>query len=269
MSVEAVQQLSHKKLGDDDVQNCPLCGQSHPISFKGIGVMSDGKAEITTSKGFSFCNCSNIFFTDWSNIEPAVYNDEYYKKYQEFSTKGYLDGVVGYAKRYYPVFEENRACIRNFLEVGAINDILLDEAKKKGWEVVGNDIFEHETKHKQIVGDFENVKIDEKFDVIWASHVFEHFKEPLKVIDKCRDTLSGGGLLFIAMPDPWFINHAIIHNSPTTWCHLHIREHHIMWDMDSFIDKVLERGFELILSKRNAGIDFLTHGDFHLVFKKV
>lgn len=271
MTLEAVQSLAHKNLNKDDAQACPLCGQAHPIVFPGITIAGN-ILTIHKDKGYSFCNCNNIFFTDWKNMEQQVYDEEYYRKYQFHNDKDLVDSIKLYADFYFPIFETLNNSIQSFLEVGAIHDILLDEAKKKKWNTVGVDIFEHPSKHIQWVTDFEIIKSENillKFDVIWASHVFEHFKDPLKMILNCHEFLNADGLLYIAMPDPWFINHSVIKQYPGTWPHFHIQEHHILWDMDSFIDRVLERGFELSYSKRNGSLDFQTHGDYHLIFKKI
>ena len=59
-------------------QACPLCGQLQTIMMRGkthdletdeIGVVGD--------RGYSFCNCRNIFFTDWKNIDLGHYDGTY------------------------------------------------------------------------------------------------------------------------------------------------------------------------------------------------
>lgn len=270
MSQEAVQTLSHKDLSLNDVQACPLCGQMHPIHFRGIEIdHKAGEYRAFKEKGFSFCNCSNIYFTDWKNMEQAIYDEDYYKRYQGFNNEAWVRCVENYSIVYFPMFKEFNFNIKSFLEIGSIHDIILNQAAKAGWTATGVDIFKHPSEHPLLVGNFEELATVEKFDVIWASHIFEHFKDPLSMVRKCHSMLNNNGLLFIAMPDPWFINHKVIHSHPETWAHFHVKEHHIMWDMDSFIDQVIDRGFECVFARRNAGIEFTTYGDFHLIFKKV
>lgn len=267
MSTEEVLALAHSKLGAYDSQNCPLCGQSQPLVFPGIETNADNpeKCNIYRNKGYSFCNCNNIFFTDWRNIDQTKYGKDYSEKYNKPET---YKAVRQFAQYYIP----RLAGGKTFLEIGAASNIVLDVAKENGFETTGLDINEFSgiktDRHNFIVGNFEDIEVKNKYDVIWASHVFEHFKQPLEMIKRCKDLLNNNGFLFIAMPDPWFINHRIIRQHPQTWAHFHLREHYILWDMDSFIDKVVPLGFECVYSKRNGGIEFYIHGDYHLIFQK-
>ena len=145
---------------------------------------------------------------------------------------------------------------------------MVDAAKEIGWHADGLDINPYSARiNNFIYGNFEQDSVYyslQKYDVIYTSHVFEHFKDPVLQISRCYDLLNDNGILMVIMPDPWFINH----NHPTLWCHWHIKEHHIMWDMDSFINKAIEKGFKSVYAKRNSGIEFFTLGDYHLVFQK-
>jgi len=158
--------------------------------------------------------------------------------------------------------------IKSFLEIGCINDALLDEAKKEGWETYALDINESSnSKHNHIIGNIEDESVMDSIpqvDAIWASHIFEHFHYPLKVAQDLYDKLNPGGYLFVAMPDPWFINW----NTPLQWDHWVLREHHILWDMDSFIDKLLEIGYQLVFAKRNSITDCICNRDYHIMLKK-
>lgn len=232
------------------------------------GLVSDDSNQYMVKqkdKGYSFCNCRNIFFTDWKNIKKEEYNKDYYDKY---SGENILKISGRIAEKYIPMIIEINKTAESFFEIGSINDRVLNVAKENNFSTTGLDINPHvkSKKHKIITGNFEEVKIDKKFDVIWASHVFEHFKDPIGCINRCKEFLEPNGLLFIAMPDPFFINWA----NPYTWNHWVVNEHHILWDMDSFIDCVLQQGFQIKHASRHVGVEFyLTSGDFHLIFEKI
>lgn len=234
----------------------------HFISVRGtVKHPETGEMAVVQDKGYSFCNCKNIWYTDWDNIDQRVYGDDYIKKYD---TSFMVKAMDAYAKEYFPKILEHKSS-GNFLEIGSPNDRLLRNAENAGFTPQRLDI-DNSVKDdiETIIGDFEEVEINNKVSVIWTSHVFEHFKDPIKCIYKCHDLLEDGGLLFVSMPDPFFIDWS----SPYMWAHWHIREHHIMWDMESFIDVVEEAGFECVLKHRNLYSNFICNGDFHLLFKK-
>ena len=69
-------------------------------------------------------------------------------------------------------------------------------------------------------------------------------------------------LLFISAPDPFQVNWEI----PTRFASWAVRQHYIMWDMDSLIEEVEMRGFKNVYKKRN--LDYRWLQDYHLLFKK-
>ena len=248
--------------------SCPLCKTQHPIIVKGyVPNMSDTTMfSPVEDRGYAFCNCRNIFFTDWSNIDYRIYDETYYKKYQhENYDKSYKKGT----DYYFPILE-GFAKINTFCDIGAINSTILDEAKKLGWETTRLDINEtsKDKTHKIIIGNIEDLWIQEKLfgiDCLWMSHVIEHLKDPIQTIKNIHKILSDDGIIYIAMPDPFFINW----NSPETWGHWSMREHHILWDMDSFIELMEENGYECVHAVRH-GIKktFICIREYHLIFRK-
>ena len=102
-------------------------------------------------------------------------------------------------------------------------------------------------------------------DCIWMSHVIEHLRLPITAIKNIRNCLNDDGLVFISMPDPFFIDW----NDPKKWGHWALREHHILWDMDSFIEVMEENGFECLQSER-YGLKrlFVCVREYHLIFRK-
>ncbi len=247
------------------LQTCPLCGMEHPIIVQGLVVSpeDDNLRMPVLDRGYSFCNCSNIWYTDWSNMDGRVYDETYEQKY---NIDGIAELIGKYAEIYYPILKNINPNIEKFSEIGAINHKLLDEAKALDWETLGVDINPNVASkdHRIDICDVEKYALKEKQDVIWASHIFEHFKDPLKVAENLYNSLNKDGILFVAMPDPFFIDWT----RPHTWVHWHLREHHILWDMDSFIEKLEDMGYECVLQKRNDSTGFVCYGDYHLIFKR-
>lgn len=249
-------------------QTCPLCNSEQDIIIHGWEPEGDDpkNLKINNDKGYSFCNCSDIFFTDWANMKQGVYDPDYYKKYDnDHCNKLYRQTV----SKFMPTIMNNisRETTKRVLEIGAINPSTLDVFKLLGFETTGLDICEHPLgNHQLIVSDFEKLlPTTNKFDVIWASHIFEHFQDPIQAINHANSLLNEGGLLCVSMPDPWFIDFSV----PYQWGHWHLQEHHILWDMESFGEALRQRGFKLIEMKRNATTEQICNCDFTVIGQKL
>jgi len=239
---------------------CPLCGQLQPMILYGTvkDFADQTKLRMCFDMGYSFCNCYNIFFTDKKNLDNTIYGDSYTENY---------GGLDSFYKPYLKFIDEVDG--GNFAEVGPVNDVILDGAIAKGYtRSFCFDIAKRKTKHYQYIGDFEKVKADDllqKFNFIFMAHVFEHFVNPFDTIREIGRMLRDDGKLFILMPDPAQINWS----DPYQWAHLHAREHHILWDMDSFIQFTEEHsGLKCIFKERNFWDSTITTGDYRIMFQK-
>ena len=250
-------------------QTCPLCNSQQDVIINGWGKSENGVVymkDILEDKGYSFCHCRNVFFTDWSNINQGTYDPEYYKKYDQ----PFIDAAYRRTFNYkYQAIKDslyfNSPFAPKVLDVGSINKTILDCFKEKGFNTYGLDICDHPLgSHELIVGDFEKVLPPIKVDVIWASHVFEHFQAPVEAVKQANSLLNDGGILYVAMPDPYFIDF----DDPYKWAHWHLREHHIIWDMDSFCEVLRENGFEIISKERNTHTDTICSLDYGIIAKK-
>lgn len=253
-------------------QACPLCKQENDIIIMGHFPHPEipVSAIFSNYNGYSFCNCRNIFYTDWSNIKQSVYNIDYYDKYNNEGVNDcYKSMAEFYGPRLLPSVYEN---IYNVLDVGSINPSILNYFRDRSCNTSGLDIHSHPLdhptlgKHKLYVGDFESYCFaKDKFDIIWASHIFEHFKDPIAAIRKCNTILNKDGKLFIAMPDPYFIDFT----DTGKFGHWHLSEHHILWDMDSFCDTLEENGFKVEFKHRNADVGFICNLDYGIIARKI
>lgn len=249
-------------------QKCPLCGNFQDIIINGWEPSKEeGKKGfvVVEDQGYSFCNCNNIHFTDWKNINQGTYDPDYYKKYDSPAINSAMRVM---ASRFIPTIFENLPLSTvepKVLDVGSINPTILDVFKEFGFQTTGLDIHDHPLgQHKLVVGNFENMILPETYDVIWASHVFEHFKDPIAAVKYAHNCLNENGIIFVAMPDPWFIDFS----NPYAWGHWHLREHHILWDMDSFAAVLEDQGFEIISKKRNTNLDQVCVLDYQIIARK-
>jgi len=241
------------------LQACPFCGGKKPIVVHGT-VIVNREAHPTHDRGYSFCNCKNIWYTNWENIDQGSYFNPQYT--EDHKQDGYRDHLQILFRHYMRDFFLNGNCGKKILDLGYVVDYFLDEAREYNYETVGLDIAPHTSTHRLIQADFDKDVIDEKFDIIVANHFFEHIHYPLEALKKCFNMLNQGGILFISMPDPFQIDWA----SPNLWAHWILRQHYIMWDMDSFCDEAEAIGFKTKIKRRNFDVRPLR--DMHLLFKK-
>lgn len=248
------------------IQICPLCYAKRPMLVNGMVRNPEDISQLLVipDKCYSYCDCKEIFFTNWKNIDQTIYDADYSRKY---NGDGVDELFENYIRDFIPIFKENKKDIKSFAEIGCVNPKVLDGAKKEGWKTFAVDINPNSWfgEHESIVCDVERLDLGKKFDVIWASHIFEHFKDPLKVADNLHESLTDDGLLFVAMPDLYYLDL----RNPYAWAHWSIREHYILWYMDSFVATMEDRRWKCVYKKHNSSKDYICNGDFHTIFKKV
>lgn len=247
-------------------QSCPYCHESHPVRLAGVIKSIHNKHEITQEAGFSFCNCKNIFFTDKRNLDKNVYDGTYFDKYS------------GSEPMFEKLFEEIIPHVSiihgsKFVEVGPMNHSILNKAEQNSYLPIAVDINPSiEDKFKnfvlldldQLYCKSESNKFPNECGLIWCTHVLEHLQDPLLTMKIFHDKLMADGQVFIAMPDPFFIDWAKAYD----WGHWWVREHHTLWDRDTFIKECEKIGFECIYKKRNGAGMFVCNNDFHVILRK-
>lgn len=232
-------------------QACPLCGEEHPIIIRGVAPdLENGSLHIVHDRGYSFCNCWNIFYTDWKNIQQSIYDESYVNKYDCDDPKQIAEFEIN---KFLILMKRFKPDIKTFFEIGTIQDYVLDIVKAQNIETAGLDIANTKSKHTLITANFENDIPDLKckYDVIWASHVFEHFKDPKTALIKIQNMLNKDGLLYVAMPDTFFIG--FTNESIYCW-DWNVLEHHILWGMDSFVEFAEKLGYKCLFKERSTDL---------------
>jgi len=167
---------------------------------------------------------------------------------------------------YFPLIEE-LTFGRKMLEIGFTLPYVLREARDRGWIVTGMDLNvarKSERAIEIIEDDFEshNFKM-RKYDLIWASHVVEHFKDWKKAIEKIFSLLRPEGIAFISSPDVSLISKIGVIN----WGHWDTR-HKVMFRKDCFNQEMIKVGFQNILLRTNEAPRHVSQNDFHGIWKK-
>lgn len=241
-------------------QPCPFCGTLHPIVVYGFvnDMYESDKNRQCPDKGYSFCNCKNIYYTNWSNMDTTIYDDRYANKYDTDTVKTLQTNLYC---EYAPFFEG----YGKFVDVGCITDFIMDAAKKDGYDPIGVDVIKRNSKHEIINGNFENVvKTLDNVSIMWMSHVLEHLRYPLEALQNVYNSIKSGGYLFLALPDPFFIDY----KNTGRWGHWHIKEHHIFFEITTLCEILKGLGFSIITAKHNIEERFICNYDMHIVARK-
>ena len=140
----------------------------------------------------------------------------------DFTDKGVQDLVLTF-ESWYSYFRPFLDKKKNILDIGSGTGVSCILLEKKGYNVTGVDpdpknaqlINSKLKKGKCINSYFEDLKIENKVDVIWLTHVIEHLEQPDILLEKCKEWIGPEGIICIAVPDcgnPNMLNHSL--NNP-------------------------------------------------------
>jgi SAM-dependent methyltransferase len=145
-------------------------------------------------------------------IQPALpAGGDLHDLYRDMSDTAYLDeenGRRATADRLLDMIGEYTPNGR-LLDVGCGHGLLLDQAKKRGYDTMGLELSSANAAHAR-----ENLGLDVRevgledftdpqgFDVVVLADVIEHLSDPVSAIDHCKRLVAPGGVLCIVTPDP-------------------------------------------------------------------
>ena len=234
-------------------QACPICN----VETNYIYSITDGKDKSVWYK----CPCGVIFQKDKPSND--VYDEKYVAGYAGFKES---EAIQIHAARIYAPLIEETTYGRKMLDVGFNLPHNMNYFKERGWIVNGLEINKtFENKENIFVGDFENYeKFTQKYDLIWMSHVFEHFLDPIKALSKCCNLLSPYGVIYIATPDIDFIYKTGVASYP----HWKAKEHFIMWTERALTRELEKLNFNIIVKRRNFCSRFSSWYDCQVLAQK-
>lgn len=143
------------------------------------------------------------------------------------------------------------------LEIGCSTGIMLSLLQKRGFVVQGVEVSKNaiDVARKKgidvLIGDFNKLKINEKFDVVILNHTLEHLDNPLEVVEKINSLLSPGGLLYIDVPNFGGLSARLWGEN---WPLLLPHEHKWHFTFSSLKILLSSIGFKIIFVDRSSGI---------------
>jgi SAM-dependent methyltransferase len=235
-------------------KECPICG----ISTNSVSRITEPNGNV--SSWFN-CNCGVIFQDE--KPKHGCYNQDYLMGYANYKECDLVQ--VHAAKTYASVIEE---CTygRKMLDVGFNLPQNMHFFRERGWITTGIDI--NPTlggENGVITGSFEEYdKFEDKYDLIWMSHVFEHFNDPIAVLKKVSDLLTETGVLYLSTPDIDFINKTGVSGFP----HWNKNEHYIMWSERALVRELERLDFNVVVKRRNYSSRFTSWHDLQIIAQK-
>lgn len=96
---------------------------------------------------------------------------------------------------------------RRILDVGAATGEFLQLARSRGLEVSGIEISEYASRFaaerhglELHLGTLEDFRPSGRFDIIHLNHVLEHLNEPRRAVERLRELLDDGGIIYVEVP---------------------------------------------------------------------
>jgi SAM-dependent methyltransferase len=235
---------------------CSVCGKNG-VSCGTEGVLSY----------YHYCaKCETLWLSNrtlYDKKKKDIYDKEYVSKMNS------ADGIKGYrrlAEQYFHLLHYitnmngwRKADPFKFIEIGFSLPSVITYFYKHRYDVTGLDIKiapEIKTyldpliktgRFRFIESDFEAWETDEKFDVIWMSHVLEHFENTKSILYKIKNLLHDNGVAFISSPDSEYIKEL---GFDILKGHMHPQEHLFMYSIDTFSELCKLCGLKVCYSER-------------------
>jgi 2-polyprenyl-3-methyl-5-hydroxy-6-metoxy-1,4-benzoquinol methylase len=177
---------------------CPVCDIT-PVAFA------------VDYQGFQLCRCPNCdlqFLSPrptFDQLSEKVYNETYHA---ETDTSEHLSDASRYQfERQFSTLERLLGHTGKILDVGCGNGTFLKLGQERGWEAYGCDIvlspYVRDSKSFPLwEGRLIEIDFGEaRFDAIRFNHVLEHTQNPLAELERSRELLNPGGMIYVGVPN--------------------------------------------------------------------
>ena len=184
---------------DSEYNQCPICQSNNIAQYH---------EDFRGNKIFRCADCQVQFMN-------PVYSDEYLEQYYaEYYTGGVSPEKIDAAHRrtnliVYRAIEKYLKRPGRVLDFGCGDGNFIQMAQEKGWQAIGYDVdcdaMQHVAERYGVeIGCGHLHDIDwpkEQFDLIYAHHVVEHLKTPVKDLKKLNSWLKMGGYFYVGVPN--------------------------------------------------------------------
>jgi SAM-dependent methyltransferase len=194
--------------------HCPLCGGRLRLLHHGAAEAPDPSALAPSchqpgAYGDLF-RCADCHAVHQPSLPGGASLQDLYRG---MADEAYLDEEAGRratANRLLDLIEPGRATGR-LLDVGCGHGLLLDEARKRGYDAAGLELSAGNAAYaREKLGlSVREVPLEElgpeedgRWDVVVLADVIEHLGDPVGALERCQALLAPGGALLVVTPDP-------------------------------------------------------------------
>jgi 2-polyprenyl-3-methyl-5-hydroxy-6-metoxy-1,4-benzoquinol methylase len=236
------------------LRNCPACDvKEYNLEF--------------TKEGFKYVKCNQCQCT---YVNPVPTSELLYRFYDKFESLQYFyeEILLPTKNERKKIFKERVNKLGNFvdkgasiLEIGSSIGFFVGESLAQGYKISG---VEPNTKLVNYVrekfrveiyqGLFEDVVINDKFDVVVMWEVIEHIVDPITVLKKASNVLNHKGIFVATLPNYGGVEYRVVGKEHEM---IEAPSHINYFNLDN-IAKLLDRaGFRLIHTSTPGILDFV------------
>ena len=183
--------------------------------------------------------CSRTGLRYYKKSEIREYSESYFlEEYKNQYNKTYFEdeqGLRKLARRRLGYLQKMKKS-GSLLEIGCAAGFFLDEAVKSGYDARGIDVSASAVSYAQKNGlhastiSFLDYPENEKFDIICAFFVIEHFPDQEMVLDRINKLLKPGGIFFTGLPS---LRGPVFCTNPDEWFKTHPSDHFVDYSVSS------------------------------------
>lgn len=195
------------------------------------------------------------------------YHDVKYKLMEEGNMKVNTErNIFVFSKRYKVMLDELRNLEKGrLLDIGCGEGVLLENAKRQGFDVTGVDFSEnaikicHQKNLNAICLDIEGEELpfNEEFDIVIAGEIIEHLYDYYRFLASANNCLRGNGLLFLTTPNSaWFVCR-VLHLLGKAATEMDTRQHLRFFSLRYLLSICRDQGFKLEKNLAYASFPFI------------
>jgi SAM-dependent methyltransferase len=189
---------------------CGICGGPLKLLYKGSGLEASALAFSPTNHRpgeygdlYRCERCGTV-------AQPSLPSGEaLLELYRQMRDEHYLDEEPGRRATARRLLHQigRLAPSGRLLDVGCGHGLLLDEARKLGYQTEGLELSEDAAAYARdrlglTVQSKTLAALEGRYNVIVLADVIEHLDDPVEAIDRCARLLEPGGVLCLVTPDP-------------------------------------------------------------------
>jgi SAM-dependent methyltransferase len=194
---------------------CRICAGPLRLLYTGAGL--EARAEAFSPTNHQPGQYGDLYRCERCGTvaQPSLpHGDALLELYRQMRDEHYLDEEEGRRATARRLLDQIGEYAPNgrLLDVGCGHGLLLDEARRRGYEVEGLELSEHAAAHARdglgltvhartldgLVADPD----PPRYAAIVLADVIEHLDDPRKAVDNCAALLQPGGVLCLVTPDP-------------------------------------------------------------------